>query len=164
MTFKGTILGGFVLLAITFGLTYSGWEIRGSDRSQFCYARGRPVHPQTRTTGLLGGKKELFCCPTCALTEHLQTGKRVKITELSDFNTRARLAPGNAFIVSRSDVNECVTDHMLISQNMQINSMDFDRCSPSVIAFAHREDAERFEKEHGGALMSFEALAPAYQH
>ena len=112
---------------------------------------------------MLNGKSEVFCCPTCALTEHLQTGERVRLTELTDFDTQARLAPADAIFVSGSDVNDCVQDHILMSQEKQANPMDFDRCSPSIIAFAQRREAESFQKLHGGTILSFEELSTSYQ-
>jgi hypothetical protein len=163
MGHKGTIFGVAVLLAIAVALAYAGWKIRTLSESQFCFACSRPIHAQTRTVGLLEGKRELFCCPTCALTEHRQTGERVKITELTDFETQTRLAPESAVVVSDSDVNHCVREHTLMNQKEQASPMAFDRCVPSIIAFAHRKEAERFEKQHGGTLSSFEALASAYQ-
>jgi nitrous oxide reductase accessory protein NosL len=33
--------------------------------------------------------------------------------------------------------------------------MDFDRCSPSIIAFAKRSSAEKFASEHGGQVGVF---------
>jgi hypothetical protein len=151
------------LVAITVALAYAGWKIRTASESQFCFACSRPIHSQTRTVGLLDGKREVFCCPTCALTEHRQTGERVKITELTDFETQARLTPESAVVVSGSDVNCCVQEHVLVDKEDQASPMNFDRCVPSIIAFARRKEAERFQEQHGGTLSSFEALASAYQ-
>jgi len=34
----------------------------------------------------------------------------------------------------------------------------FDRCEPSLIAFASNEEVEKFKKQHGGEFLMFEKL------
>jgi hypothetical protein len=163
MTRKGTIFGVIVLLAVASALVYAGWTIWTSSSSQVCRVCSRPIHEMTRSVGLLNGKREVFCCPTCALTEHHQSGEKVKLVEVSDFNTRTPLAPADAIFVAGSDLNCCVENHVLVGQHEQISPMEFDRCSPSIFAFAQRKEAETFQKQHGGTILSFEELLSAYQ-
>jgi hypothetical protein len=163
MTRKGTMFGVVVLLAIASALVYAGWTIWTSSSSQVCRVCNRPIHDMTRTVGLMDGKREVFCCPTCALTEHHQSGEKVKLVEVSDFNTRSPLAPSNATFVAGSDLNCCVEDHVLLGQHEQVSPMEFDRCSPSIFAFAQRKEAETFQKQHGGTILSFEDLVATYQ-
>ncbi len=163
MTRRGTIFGVIVLLAVASALVYAGWTIWTSSSTQVCRVCDRPIHGMTRTVGLRDGKREAFCCPTCALTEHHQLGEKVKLIEVSDFNTRARLAPEAAAFVSGSDLNCCVENHVLRSEHDQVSPMEFDRCSPSIFAFAQRKEAETFQKQHGGTILSFEDLVATYQ-
>ena len=46
-----------------------------------------------------------------------------------------------------------------MDETKQSYPVGFDRCSPSILAFAHRESAERFVQEHGGKLRRFAELA-----
>jgi hypothetical protein len=163
MIWNKTLLGGALIVGVGLALAYSAWQLRTSFDSQYCYACGRPVHARMRTIGLVNGAKEIFCCPTCAFSLHEQTGESVRITGLADFSTAKKLDPGQAVMVEGSDLNLCVRDHVLVSQNKQISPMEFDRCSPSMIAFAGRQEADRFAGEHGGIVVSFAELAASYQ-
>ena len=164
MKSKGTVLGSAVLLSLGLLLGYAGWRIKNASQAQLCYACNRAITAQMRTVASVNGRRELFCCPTCALRQHRQTGEKVKVTGLTDYDSQKSLAPDTAFVVEGSDVNHCVQDHMLLSQNKQTNPMEFDRCSPSIISFAGREAADRFAGQHGGSVLPFQELALSYQH
>ena len=70
------------------------------------------------------------------------------------------MLPENAFAVEGSDVVPCVRDHQMLGPNRQPVPMEYDRCSPSIIAFASEAAAERFVREHGGKLTTFRELTP----
>jgi hypothetical protein len=111
---------------------------------------------------VVGDRRELFCCPACALTTHDQDGRPVKIVELTDYETGSPLAPSQAYMVRGSDVNTCAQQHGPVGPDKQPTHVHFDRCSPSLLAFVGREAAARFAKEHGGDLLSFSELAASY--
>ena len=119
----------------------------------------RPVHPESRTVALIDGRKAMFCCPACALTVQRQSGKAVKLIALTDYETRAELAPDRAYIVENSDLNHCARTAALLDQTKTPHHVQFDRCSPGYLAFAHRPVAENFLKNHGGRLMRLSELA-----
>ncbi|MBI2822628.1 MAG: nitrous oxide reductase accessory protein NosL [Acidobacteria bacterium] len=161
MSRKSIILGVVILLAAGLGAGYLGWKAYVTP--QACDGCGRPLHAQTRTVALVGGEREVFCCPACALSEHRQTGKAVDIVELSDYETATPMAPGNSYVVRGSDENFCMHEHPLVEEHKGVIPMEFDRCAPSIMAFARKEAAEQFSREHGGTVLRFEDLAPAYQ-
>ena len=162
MNLWGRWLGVASLLVLVLGLGYAGWRIRRSSEPPVCQACSRPVHIHTRTVGMVGDHRELFCCPACALTAHDQTGKAVRIVELTDYETNSALATDRAFLVRGSDVNPCRLQHGPLDPDKQPTAVQFDRCSPSLLAFGRRDPAERFVKEHGGEVLSFSELAAAY--
>ena len=47
-----------------------------------------------------------------------------------------------------------------VSGDKQPMHVHFDRCSPSLLAFAKREAAEAFMREHGGRMVRFSELEP----
>ena len=159
---KGAWFGAAVMLAIVLGLGYTAWRISRSSEPQVCQACSRPVHAHSRTVGLVGNRRELFCCPACALTAHDQDGRPVKIVELTDYETSSPLSPTQAYLVRGSDVNTCAQDHGPVGPDKQPTHVHFDRCSPSMLAFVSRDAAARFAGEHGGKVLSFSGLAAAY--
>jgi hypothetical protein len=109
---------------------------------------------------MVGGRSEVFCCPSCAMSQRDQTGKPVTVTQLTDYNTGARLAPAAAWIVRASDVNPCIQhQHAIVNADKRVAAVEFDRCAPSLLAFARREDAAAFAARHSGQVLRFNELA-----
>lgn len=164
MTSWSAKVGVAILIAIACGLGYAGWKMLSPSGHQVCEVCNRPIHEHSRTIGVVGGgEKEVFCCPTCALTAHRQTGKKVEIIELTDFDSDKQLAPGDAYVVEGSTMNLCLGHQPLADRDKQPAQVAFDRCSPSIYAFAGEAAAERFAREYGGTVRRFEELAAEYQ-
>ena len=155
-------LVGLAMIAIAVGLGYTGYRgYRGSQGEQ-CYACQRSIHSHSRTVGLVSGRPRLFCCPSCALSEHEQEGKPIRVTELTAFLTGARLSPADAFVVRGSDVNMCARTHELMDADKRAADVHYDRCSPSMLAFSRREEALQFAREHGGEVVPFKDIGTAF--
>jgi hypothetical protein len=56
----------------------------------------------------------------------------------------------------------CERTKELVEDNKQSADLHYDRCAPSLIAFAHRSDAVEFAREHGGEVMAFSQAAAAF--
>jgi len=158
MTRKSASLGLVLLFGVAIAVGYAGWKIYRESPAQYCEFSARPVHTQTKAVALVDGEKKIFCCPACALTLRAQTGQSVQFVELTDYETARPLAPNEAFVVRGSEINMCVTQHMLMEESKQAAHMDFDRCMPSLVAFARKQAAEHFLQVHGGTLVSFQEL------
>ncbi len=159
---RGAWLGAASLVILFVGLGYAGWRAWRPSQAQLCQACSRPIHSHTRTVALVGSRRESFCCPACALTTHDQSGRPVKVVELTDFLTNSPLDPGEAYLVRASDVNMCARQHGPLGPDKQPTTVEFDRCSPSLLAFARKETATAFASEHGGEVLSFSQLAASY--
>ena len=154
--------GAFLVLAVVLSISYAGLRwVKASD-DNICAVCKRPVHAHSRTVALVDGRKQVYCCPTCALSEHHQDGRQVRVTELTDYATGAKLPPAQAWIVRGSDVNPCIRREGLLDADKRMAPIEFDRCAPGLLAFARREDAAAFMAQHGGRLVPFEELAPAF--
>ncbi|MBI4905729.1 MAG: hypothetical protein HY820_19000 [Acidobacteria bacterium] len=161
MTHKGTLSGLAILVAMAALLGYTAWRLRTSE-VPVCDVCIRPLHARSRVVGLIEDKRQRFCCPACAFTAHRQIGKLVKLLELTDYENDASLKPEGAYLVVGSSVNHCVRERMLLDRDKQSSPLDFDRCSPSMIAFARREAAEGFAGRNRGAIHRFQDVAAAY--
>jgi hypothetical protein len=154
--------GALAVAAITVGLGYAAFETYRRSQPDQCYASKRPIHPDMRTVAIVDGKERVFCCPACALSEHSQEGKPLRVTELTDFFTRAKLSPNDAFIVRGGDVNMCVRTHELMNADKRAAELQYDRCSPSLLAFGRKDEATQYAREHGGEILPFSEIAPAF--
>ena len=61
-----------------------------------------------------------------------------------------------------SDLNLCARAHVILDEAKRPHAAHFDRCSPSILAFATKEAAAAFAASHGGNVEPFNALAAAY--
>ena len=152
------------VVAIVLGVGYAALKAYRGSQPESCYACQRPIHMHSRTVALVNGRPRLFCCPACALSEHEQEGKPVQVTELTAFLTGAKLSPDDAFIVKGSDVNMCATTHGVIDADKRPAPVHYDRCAPSLIAFAKRSEAVEFAGAHGGQVFPFSAIVQAFTH
>jgi hypothetical protein len=156
----------FVVLAIVaiaaLAVGYVGWRVYRRAQPEQCYACQRPIHAHSRTVAFARGSSRLFCCPACALSEKEQEGKPVLVTELTGFFTGARLSPNDAYVVKGSDVNMCAQTHELIDADKRPADILYDRCAPSLLAFAHQSEAIQFSREHGGTVLPFRQVAESF--
>jgi hypothetical protein len=154
----------FTVLAVVIvvgSLGYAGFRAYRSSDADFCYACQRSIHAHMRTIAIANGRARPFCCPACALSEHEQEGKPIRITELTDFLTGAKLTPADVFLVKGSDVNMCAHKHELMEPDKREAAMAYDRCAPSLLAFSTEKDAARFAREHGGEVLPSKDVASA---
>lgn len=162
MTPKSLISLVFAVVVLG-GLSYAAWRYISEREAQFCKACSRPVHEHSQTVARVDGKRGSYCCPACALSEHQQSGKPVEVIELTDHLNGRKLQPAAAFVVRNSAVNPCHQHQPAVTPDKQPMHSHFDRCAPSILAFASKAAAEEFSREHGGQVLAFSDLASQYQ-
>jgi hypothetical protein len=154
-------LAGMVCVLAVLVLGYAGWKSFAQPDADQCYACKRQIHAHSKTVAFIDGRSRLFCCPACALSQSQQMGKTIHITRLTSFLTGRALSPDNAYVVRASDVNMCERTKELVDGDKRAADLRYDRCAPSLIAFAERSDAMQFAREHGGEVMPFSQAAAA---
>ena len=155
---------GLLWLVAVFALAagYGGWRAYQGTQPEQCYACQRPIHAHSRTVASDKGGPRLFCCPACALSEQRQEGKAVRVTELTAFLSGAKLSADDAYVVKGSDVNMCAQAHEMIDADKRPADVHYDRCAPSLLAFAKEREAIQFAREHGGTVLPFREVAASY--
>ena len=153
---------GMVCVLAVLILAYAGWTSFAHADADQCYACKRPIHAHSKTVAFIEGRSRLFCCPACALSQHQQTGKSVVIAQLTSFLTGKALSPDNAYVVRASDVNMCERTRELVDADKRSADLHYDRCAPSLIAFAGRSAAVLASELHGGEVLAFKEAAAAF--
>ena len=156
--FSATI--ALILVAVAGYAVFEYQRQARENAENVCQICWRPVHDSMLTVGEVSGEEKRFCCPACALTTAQQSGQPVRLTRLTDFNTNQPLDPKAAFLVRGSDVNLDMHSQPLVDQEKRPVPVHFDRCTPSILAFRSREEAQAFLKEHGGELLQIADLKP----
>ena len=152
-----SMVGRIIALLALVGLLVSCRSPQ-SRAAQLCDACRRPLHANSATLADLGGHRQVFCCPACALSARMQGGDRFKIAAFTDYATAKTLTPSSALLVRGSDVNLCARVNPLIDEVKEPHAVHFDRCTPSLIAFGDKAAASRFIEAHGGTLVRLDEL------
>lgn len=152
------MFAGATILALLIGLGGGAWYELRTRPPAFCEISGRPIHPDMATVVQVDGKKLYTCCPRCPLTLAVQTGKSVRIIEVTDYVTGRRLKASDAYFVDGSQVEMCSSPRLKSDESRTPYQRLFDRCSPSLLTFAGEEDARRFVNQYGGSIKRLDDL------
>ena len=150
----GTFVGlGVICLAALLG--YFVWAGRIAGGKPVCEVCKRVI--QTATSFEIArpdGSLRAVCCPRCGLAAVIQNGGHA--LDAVDFTSKKRIRAPEALYLEGSDIMECCSTTGFRSDEGAYQEMDYDRCMPSLLAFARREDAEAVRQKHGGRIISFE--------
>jgi len=81
-------------------------------------------------------KRMVLCCGHCGLFTMYKLKEKAKRATTTDFLTGKLTDAKEAYYVANNDLLLC--------------------CFPSTISFASKKDAEKFQKEHGGEILTFQ--------
>jgi hypothetical protein len=98
------------------------------------------------------------CCLSCALSYGRQTSKPVTILSVTNHETGKPLKPDTATFVVGSEVSPCTHNAQQLRVDGDTLPVQWDRCLPSILAFASRAPADAFQAQHGGTLRTFQEL------
>ena len=110
------------------------------------------------TVHLSFGRTKHACCPRCGIQfekEHPGTARR---TLVKDFATGREIRAQDAVYVEGSDFSHCKMGMIARDQEGASFTVCYDRCMPSVVAFAEHHSAAQFEAAHGGRLVAHDQL------
>lgn len=118
----------------------------------------RPLHAETfYRIHLENGKNTDVCCPRCGL--RFQEGRNDVVgVDATDFYTKERVDAVTAYYVESSPVDFCSGAAVQLDRDGFQYQMAWDLCLPSVIGFASQEKAERFQREYGGSVKTYDEL------
>ena len=108
---------------------------------------------------LENGKVVETCCPRCGLHYLESTHQRARKMEATDFATGNWVDAANAVYVSDSNVHPCAELQTLRDPQGCCMLKTYDRCLPSLVAFAATEPAATFQKAHGGQIVGFQTVS-----
>ncbi len=125
-------------------------------RCAICYM---PIPKETRAViRVEGGSSKTVCDARCPLTFQEETGRKVELLQVTDYETGERLDPEGAFYVTGSDVAPDAHTKVLRTTPADTVYLHWHRCLPSVLAFRMQEEALRFQRAHGGVIMTLAEL------
>ena len=150
----GTFVG-LAVICLAALLGYFVWTGRIAGGKPICDVCKRVIHTETSfRIARPDGSVKATCCPRCGLAAVIHNGGRA--LDAVDFTTKKRVGAAEAIYLEGSDIMECCTGTGFRSDEGAYQKMAYDRCMPSLLAFAWREDAEVVRQKHGGQIINFE--------
>jgi hypothetical protein len=144
-----------VVLAL---LATGGYWLLQRTATAECKVCRREIHAAARAVIEVDGKQEVVCCVRCAITLDEQEQKPVRLVEVTDYIRHTALAPKDAFYVEGSRIVLCQSHEQHMDETKHAQARVFDRCEPSVYAFARKEEATAFAAENGGEVLGLAEL------
>ena len=149
----GTFVG-LAVICLAALLGYLVWAGRIAGGKPVCEVCKRVIRTETSfRIARPDGSMRAVCCPRCGLASVIQNGGRA--LDAVDSTTKKRVGAAEAIYLEGSDIMECCTNTGFRSDEGAYQKMEYDRCMPSLLAFARREDAEVVRQKHGGNILSF---------
>ena len=147
------VVAALALVAAVTTFVYVQWD--EPDVCDICY---RPMHAATYyCIHLENGETRDVCCPRCGL--RFQEGRDdIARTEVTDFYTREHLDAAKAFYVENSPVHFCSHASVREDRSGVQYEVAWDRCLPSLIAFSTLDAAEKFQRDNGGDIKTYEEI------
>jgi nitrous oxide reductase accessory protein NosL len=105
------------------------------------------------------GKTVETCCPRCGMHYVEATKQPARSLEATDFATGHWIDATKATFVSGSDMKGCAMPAAQRDAQGCCMYMAYDRCLPSLVAFAEKPAAVEFQKQHGGDVLVFSELS-----
>lgn len=100
------------------------------------------------------------CCPRCAVHYLHTTGKSARAMQATDYPSGKWIDASKAVYVSGSDVTHCSPIEAKRDGYGCCYFKVYDRCMPSLIAFADQKEARTFQQEHSGEIIAFDQISP----
>jgi hypothetical protein len=149
-----------VAIAVTSFFAYRYEQRRAmADTCPFC---DRMVHSVTAYRLKVDGHEVTACCPRCgmhAMVNH-ENGKPGS-ARATDVITGESVAAESATYVEGGDLQYCMHGNQPVTREPNgVSVREYDRCLPTLAAFKNPQEADLYQKQHGGRVLSYEqALA-----
>lgn len=125
-----------------------------SPEPRLCEVCQRGIHADVRAAIVLdNGRRVDACCPRCAMHYRATSTEQVLRIEVTDHDRGSLLPLEQAYLVEGSDLTPCIDHHPISDDTHLPMRICYDRCMPSLIAFASEPQARAFIAIHGGNLL-----------
>jgi hypothetical protein len=151
----GILIAVLAALA-TVAFVSSRWEARREPA--LCQICGRQISKQTefRMTKADGVMLDA-CCARCAMHYMLDHPGTVKDAWATDYTSGRKIVAASAYYDEGGNVQYCTVHAPRVEREPEgMRVRTYDRCLPTLVAFATRDDAAAYQHEHGGRVLTYQ--------
>jgi hypothetical protein len=134
------------------------WAFRSVSRppQDLCRVCERGLHAGVTYRLELSAGHEDACCPRCGMHYEIEHPGAVKKAWATDLTTGEFVAAQSAYYVEGGDVEYCTMHSTPVEREPQgVRVREYDRCLPSLVAFRTQQEAEAYQKRHGGQVFDY---------
>jgi len=115
----------------------------------------RMVHPVTAYRLKVGNQVVAACCPRCGMHAEVNQGK-AGMAWATDINTGESIPAESTTYVEGGDVQYCTHGDQPITREPQgVSTREYDRCLPTLVAFKTLPEAQAYQQQHGGRVLTY---------
>jgi hypothetical protein len=155
------ILVVVLALAAIGAVSFSAYRWEAPQHPAICQICERNIPKQTAFRMNTSDGTIMACCPGCAMHYMLHHPSGIRQALATDFNSGRMIPAATAYYDEGGDVQYCTAMHPAVERGPQGVSMRvYDRCLPTLVAFQTPQEAEAYQQQHGGRVLSYsQALA-----
>jgi hypothetical protein len=155
MNAKETLITLVALAAI--GITsYVAYRYEQRPDPHLCAICNRSTHMGMSYRLETRGQTEYACCPRCGMHYTIQHAADVLRAWAVDLNTGEVIPAQAAYYDEGGDVEYCTHgDHPVERGPEGVAVRGYDRCLPTLVAFKTRDEAEAYQRQHGGRVLDY---------
>jgi hypothetical protein len=125
-----------------------------ADTCPFCE---RMVHSSTAYRLTVDGHELAACCPRCGMRAQVNREQgKLDHARATDVTTGETIAAESATYVEGGDVQYCTHGNQPVTREPNgVSVREYDRCLPTLAAFKTLQEADLYQKQHGGRILSY---------
>lgn len=152
-----------VAAIVAAGLGVYRWH--ASERPALCKICGRDIPKQTAFRMETRRGTIMACCPRCAMHHIINHPGLVRQAWATDLDSGRMIPAQSAYYDEGGDVQYCTAHKSPVERTpMGVQVRTYDRCLPTLVAFASRDEAEAYREKYGGRVVTYdEALKDVRQ-
>ena len=156
MRTKPILIGVAAVLAVI-GVALMAYRWGVPRQPALCQVCGRPILPETAYRMETAHGTIKACCPRCAMHDMIDHPGMVRRAWATDFDSRRMIPAETAYYDEGGAVQYCTRGHDPMERGPEgVSQRVYDRCLPTLVAFATRDEAEAYRQQHGGRILSYQ--------
>ena len=147
-------LGALAAMAVV-----SVWAYRNVTRppQDLCRVCNRTLHAGVTYRLDLATGKEDACCPRCGMHYQIEHPGAIKKAWATDLDSGEFIPAESAYYVEGGDIAHCAVQSGALQREPQgVSVREFDRCLPTLVAFRTKQEAEGYQRQHGGQVLNYQ--------
>lgn len=152
-----------VVAIVAAGLVVYRWEI--PKYPTMCQICGREIPKQTVFRIETKHGTIYACCPRCAMHHMIDHPGEARNEWATDLATGRQIPAQSAYYDEGGDVQYCTAHTPPVERTpMGVQVRTYDRCLPTLVAFATRDEAEAYRQQHGGRVVTYNEALDDVRH